>query len=97
MRITLDLPEAFAAQIIAAGKDPAREALEALAVEGYRTRRLNESQVPLMLGFGTRMKVHALLAAHGVPLNYTMENLDEDIQAASSLHDEWLSQTAQPK
>jgi len=33
MQITLDIPEAFAAQIIAAGKDPAREALEALAVE----------------------------------------------------------------
>jgi hypothetical protein len=95
MQITLDIPEAFAAQLIAAGKDPAREALEALAVEGYRTRQLNESQVRRMLGFGNRMKVHALLAAHGVPLKYTMENLEQDIQAANSLHTEWLTQTAQ--
>jgi hypothetical protein len=94
---TLGIPEAFAAQLIAAGKDPAREALEALAVEGYRTRQLNESQVRRMLGYGTRMKVHALLAARGVPLNYTMENLEQDIQAANSLHADWLSQTAETR
>lgn len=41
MQITLDIPEAFAAQIIAAGEDPAREALEALAVEGYCTRAVS--------------------------------------------------------
>ncbi len=70
---------------------------EALAVEGFGTRYLNESQVRRTLGFGTRMKVHAFLAAHGVPLNYTMENLEQDIQAANSLHAEWLSQTAQTK
>ena len=97
MQITLDIPEAFAAQLLAAGKEPAREALEALAVEGFGTRYLNESQVRRTLGFGTRMKVHAFLAAHGVPLNYTMENLEQDIQAANSLHAEWLSQTAQTK
>ena len=83
MQITLDIPEAFAAQLIAAGKDPAREALEALAVEGYRTQRLSENQVRILLGFATRMEVHALLQDHDVYLNYSMEDLDQDIQASN--------------
>ena len=85
MQITLDIPEAFAAQIIAAGKDPAREALEALAIEGYRTEQLTESQVRRMLGFETRMEVHELLAAHGVCLHYTEAHLQQDIAASDAL------------
>jgi hypothetical protein len=37
------------------------EALEALAVEGYHTGRLTESELRQMLGYETRMQVHALL------------------------------------
>ncbi len=81
MQITLDIPEAFAAQLTAAGKDPAREALEALAVEGYRTHRLSENQVRLLLGFATRMEVHALLQEHDVYLNYSVDDLEKDIRA----------------
>ncbi len=32
MQVTLDIPDTLAAQLIAAGKDPARAALEALNV-----------------------------------------------------------------
>jgi len=32
MQVTLDIPDSFAAQLIAAGKDPTRAALEALKV-----------------------------------------------------------------
>ena len=45
-------------------------ALEALALEGYRTERLSESELRQMLGFETRMQVHAFLKEHGVYLNY---------------------------
>jgi len=44
MQVTLTIPDELAAQLIAAGKDPSRAALEALAVEGYRTQRLSEKQ-----------------------------------------------------
>jgi len=82
MQVTLDIPDNLAEQLIAAGKDPSREALEALAVEGYRTQRLTESEVKQMLGYGTRMQVHALLSEHNVDLNYTMEHLQQDIAAS---------------
>ena len=82
MQVTLTIPDDLAAQLIPAGKDPAREALEALAVEGYRTERLTESEVRQMLGYETRMQVHALLAEHDVCLHYTIEDLETDAETS---------------
>jgi hypothetical protein len=93
MQVTLNIPDNLAEQLIAAGKDPSREALEALAVEGYRTQRLTESEVKQMLGYGTRMQVHALLNEHNVDLNYTMEHLQQDVAAS----DRFLAQRAKQK
>jgi len=78
MQVTLDIPDDLAAQLTAAGKDPARAALEALAVEGYRIRQLSEEEVRRMLGYEIRMQVHALLKEHDVPLDYTIEDLEQD-------------------
>jgi hypothetical protein len=81
MQVTLTIPDDLAQQYLA-GKDPARAALEAMAVDGYRNHLLTESQVRRMLGFGTRMEVHALLKAHDVYLHYSAEHLALDIQGS---------------
>jgi predicted HTH domain antitoxin len=86
MEITLTIPEELAAQIIPAGKDPARAALEALAIEGYRTQRLSEAEVSRMLGYQTPMEVHELLREYGVYLNYSLADLEQDICTADALH-----------
>jgi hypothetical protein len=44
MTITLNLPEDIAQRFAARGEDPARTALEASALEGYRSRTLSEEQ-----------------------------------------------------
>jgi hypothetical protein len=88
MQVTLDIPDNLVAQLVAAGKDPAQSALETVAVEGYRTAHLTESEVRQMLGYETRMQVHALLAEHDVPLHYTREHLQQDIDASNKLHAE---------
>jgi len=41
-----------------------RRALEALAVEGYRTGALTETQIKRLLGFESRLQVHSLLKEH---------------------------------
>ena len=87
MQITLEIPDDLAAQLTAAGKEPSRAALEALAVEGYRTQRLTEFDVRKMLGFDTRMEVHALLKEHGAYLHYTLEDLERDDQTAQHLRE----------
>ncbi|MES2394132.1 MAG: UPF0175 family protein [Acidobacteriota bacterium] len=86
MQVTLDIPDTLAAQLTAAGQDPARAALEALAVEAYRSHQLSESEVRRLLNLETRMEVHTLLADHDVPLHYTEDHLRRDIEASDKLH-----------
>ena len=56
MTITIEIPEELAGQLIATGQEPARAALEAIALEGYRSDRLSEAEVRRLLGFETRMR-----------------------------------------
>ena len=58
MEITLKIPDELAQRVASEGKEPARVALEALALEGYRTERLSESAIRQMLGFDSRIQVH---------------------------------------
>ena len=68
VEITFNIPDEFARQVASEGEDPARVALEALALQGYRTGRLSESNLREMLGFDTRIEVHSFLKRHGVYL-----------------------------
>ena len=65
--------------------DVSRCALEALAVEGYRTGALGETQVKRLLGFETRFQVHALLKEHGVPYRYSKAEIESDLDAHRDL------------
>ncbi len=85
VEITLNIPDDLARQITPEGSDPARVALEALALEGYRAERLSESAVRQMLGFETRMQVHAFLKQHGVYLHYDLADLEQDQATAEKL------------
>src|ERR1700675_1769668 len=85
MQITLNIPDDLARQVVPEGKDPARVALEALALEGYRSELLSESAVRQLLGFETRLQVHAFLKQHGVYLHYDVSDLERDEQAADSV------------
>jgi hypothetical protein len=78
VEITLNIPDDLVRQVASEGKDPAQVALEALALEGYRTERLSESAVRRMLGFQTRIQVHEFLKRHGVYLQYDVSDLEHD-------------------
>jgi hypothetical protein len=82
MHIDLKVPDDVGSVLQAQYSDLSRAALEALALEGYRTGSLTESQVRRLLGFSTRMQVHAFLKEHGVHLNYSMKDLEQDLTAA---------------
>ena len=94
MHVTLDIPDTLADQLLASGKDPARAALEALAIEGYRSRQLSESQIKRILGYGTRLQVHTLLSEHAVPLNYGVKELNQDIETIRRLEAQELTSAA---
>jgi hypothetical protein len=85
VQITLNIPDDLARQVASEGKDPARVALEALALEGYRSELLSESALRQMLGFQTRMEVHAFLKQHGVCLHYDVSDLQQDRATAQQV------------
>lgn len=60
------------------GADLDRAALEALAIEGYRTNRFSAAEVGELLGIKDRWLVNQWLADHKVPLNYSLEDLEAD-------------------
>ena len=45
-----------------------------------RSRMLSEEQIRRMLEFDRRLEVHAFLEKHGVYLNYTSGDLEDDLQ-----------------
>ena len=81
MQLTLELPDELSAALGASGRDLSRAALEAIALEAYRERKLSTAQLRRLLGLQTRMEVDGFLKEHGVELEYTLEDLERDREA----------------
>jgi hypothetical protein len=85
MTITVEIPEQLAHRLIDNGQEPARAALEALALEGYRSDRLSENDIRELLGFDTRIEVHSFLKEHGAFMPYDVGDLEHDRKVASQV------------
>jgi hypothetical protein len=77
-QITISIPDELLDIIAAPGQDLSRTALEALALDAYRRRRLSSIQLRQLLGYETRMELDAFLKTHGVELEYTTDDLERD-------------------
>ena len=74
MQITVQLPDDLASH-----PNAAREALEAFAIEGYRTGALSPRDTRIMLGFSTSYQLDGFLKEHNVyEHSYSVEDLLED-------------------
>ena len=74
MRITVEL-----ADDIACHADPGREALEALAIEGYRSEKMTHHQAAQLLGL-TRSEFDGFLKSRQVYDHaYSVEDLNRDL------------------
>jgi len=79
MQITVELPED-----IAGHTDPGREALEALAVQGYRSQKLSQHDVGKLLGL-SRMRTEEFLARHVDLYDYSTEELEAEAKLLKRL------------
>jgi len=84
-QLTLELPDELSAFLAASGHDLRRAALETIAAEAYRERKVSTSQLRRLLGYKTRMQVHAFLKQHGVYLHYDVADLEHDREAGDAL------------
>lgn len=86
MQVTVEIPDEMAQRLTAPGADPARSALEAVAIEGYRSGALTASQTRRLLGFETRYELEGFLKAHKVwERAYSLGDLEQDRQTLKQL------------
>jgi hypothetical protein len=78
MRIWLDLPDDVIEQLADKGKDLSRSALEALAIDAYRMRRITSYRLGQVLDIPSRDELDAFLKHHGVPLEYTFKDFERE-------------------
>jgi predicted HTH domain antitoxin len=84
MQITVDLPDDLVQQMIPAGQNPARAVLENIAIEAFRTQRLTEHQLAQLLGMD-RYQLDGFLKDRGVWLDYTLDDLRQELEAQRKL------------
>ncbi len=85
MNIHIEVPDDIANALQEKWQDMPRGVLESIALEGYRCGALGEELARRLLDFPTRFEVHAFLKEHDVPLNYRMEDLEQDREVAKRL------------
>jgi predicted HTH domain antitoxin len=86
MQVTVEIPDDMAQRLALLGPDPARTALESLAIEGYRSGALSAYQTRRLLGFETRYELDGFLKAHNVwERAYSLEDLEQDRQTIKHL------------
>jgi hypothetical protein len=78
MNVLISIPDDVAEVLAIELPDLPRAVLEAFALEGYRSKRFSDGQLRRILGFSSRIQVHQFLKDHNVPLNYSMNDLDQD-------------------
>jgi hypothetical protein len=82
MQVTLELPDEITQYLGNDVKALSRAALEALVIEGVRSRKLSTAQARRILGLRTRYEIDAFLKSHGVELPITMEQVLRDSETA---------------
>lgn len=81
MNVAIELPEDIAQQLKAQWGDISQRALEALALEAYRSGAATEAQIQRILSLPSRWAVEAFLKKHHAYLDYSEADLERDIRA----------------
>jgi predicted HTH domain antitoxin len=83
MQITIDLPDEliqhFSRDLLA------REILEALVIQAYRTEKITHAEAGRILGLPSRWAVDAFLKQHNADLHYDAADLERDRETLRQL------------
>jgi len=85
MDVTIHIPDEFVRRLQATGSDLSRRALEALVLDEYKLSHLTTAELRRLLGFQTRAALDGFLKAHGVSVDYTLDDLERERQDLSRL------------
>ena len=85
MELTVQIPDDLVRSMSAAGGDLPRRALEALALEEFGSGRLTKPELRRLPGFETRYQLDDFLKAHDVFEDYTLEDLEQELEGLTRL------------
>jgi len=85
MEITVQIPDDLASRMSGSGGDLSRRALEALALEEFKSGHITKPELRRLLGYGTGYRLDGFLKSHGVYEDYTLEDFDRDCEALKQL------------
>jgi hypothetical protein len=85
MDVTVHIPDDLAEPLKAAAGDLPRRALEALALEEYKSGHITKAQLRRLLGFETGYELDGFLKTHGVLMKVTAEDLRRDVETLQRL------------
>jgi hypothetical protein len=85
MDLTVQIPDDLASRMGASGGDLLRRALEALALEEFKSGHISKPELRRLLGFGTRYELDGFLKAHDVYEDYTLQDLEQELEGLSRL------------
>ena len=78
MRVTVDVPDELADALSLNNRDPAGAALEAMALEAFRERKLTGYQLRVLLGIQSRFDLWEFLKERRIE-TYTAEDPEHDL------------------
>ncbi len=78
MHLDLEIPDDLAGRLGAPGIDLSRRALEAFALEEYKTKRISKAELRRLLGIETRYDLDGFLKAHDVWIDYSLDDAHRD-------------------
>jgi len=78
MELAVQIPDELANRMTASGGDLSRRALEALALEEFKSCRITKPELRRLLCFGTRYRLEGFLKSHDVYEDYTIEDFEQD-------------------
>jgi hypothetical protein len=85
LNLIVPIPDDLADRLSADGDDLTRRALEALGLEEYKASRITKAELRRLLGFDTRSELDGFLKAHGVWMNYTIDDLRREVSTLQRL------------
>ncbi len=85
MELTVHIPDDIAPSLGADKAGLERRALEALALEEYKSDRITKKQLREMLGFETRYELDGFFKAHSFYDGISAEEIMEQVEAAKQL------------
>ena len=85
MELTVQIPDDVAKSMSASGGDLSRRALEALALEEFKSGHITKAELRRLLGFATGHQLDGFLKAHEVYEDYTIEDHEKELAGLKRL------------